>query len=521
MIMIKALTASMDRIDRIFLSLAFAGSLMFSACSSSDEETTYEIDLTDYASVAVRGFSLQPDSKVLHNLDSVFFSIDLNNAQIFNADSLPYGTDVSSLAVSITTDECKSITIYAPDENGEEKEIDYINNDDAAINFSFGEVKMKVVSSDGEHSRDYSIKVNVHTVVPDSLYWSKMACSALPTTFSNPTEQKTVKMGGKAYCLTTDGVHYSMSTTDNPFGGLDAWQKDVVGGLPEQNVDVRSLTATDDALYVLTASGRLLTSRDGLAWETLPPTWHAIVAGYGSTLLGLVAENGVYKHVTYPASASVEATTDFPVSGYSAAVVFETKWAASNQIVIAGGRKADGSLVGGAWAYDGASWARIGDGLPAAEGYAVTKYVISETDTVSWRLKNNEVLLAFGGRTAAGTAGRDVYLSRDMGMTWKKGDSYLQLPDYMPSVYNADLLSFPVTMTVPAEPEPTPTGWSEMPVKKLPSIYARSRWSRAISATESWECPFLYMFGGVPDDGFLQNAMWRGVINHFTFRPLE
>ena len=85
-----------------------------------------------------------------------------------------------------------------------------------------------------------------------------------------------------------------------------------------------------------------------------------------------------------------------------------------------GGRKADGTFTGATWAYDGSSWARISESMPAAEGYAVTQYPICETDTMSWRLKISDVLIAFGGKNGAGVVGRDVYVSRDMGMTWKK-----------------------------------------------------------------------------------------------------
>ena len=31
----------------------------------------------------------------------------------------------------------------------------------------------------------------------------------------------------------------------------------------------------------------------------------------------------------------------------------------------------------------------------------------------------------------------------------------------------------------------------------------------------------IHKFGGLDENGVLQNSLWRGVINHFTFRPLE
>lgn len=510
----------MNNSVRIFFALALTAGLMLSSCSSSDEESAYEFDTSDYSSVAVRGFALQPNAKVLNNLDSVFFSIDLNTARIFNADSLPYGTDVSALAVSITTDACSALTIYATDSEGGEKEIDYINEDDAKINFAAGDVKMHIVSADGEHARDYFIKVNVHKVVPDSLYWSELACTALPTSFRNPTGQKAVRFADKAYCLSTDGSSYCMATSTDIFD--NRWNTSAVT-FPAA-VDVRSFTATDNALFILAADGRLLTSADGSVWSYTGEVWRGIVAPYGQQLLGLVVDGGKYYHVAYPGGNRTAAAADFPVTGISAPLAFTTKWAADSQIMIAGGRKADGGLTGATWAYDGNAWALIGESLPAAESYSVTECLISETDIVSWRMKTSEVLLAFGGRNRAGVAGRDVYLSRDMGITWKKGDSYLQLPEYMPAVSEADILTFPKTMSADAAAGTlaAATSWVEMPVRRIPLAgISAGLHSRAVSQTEEWECPFLYMFGGRLDDGSLQPKVWRGVVNHFTFRPLE
>ena len=158
----------------------------------------------------------------------------------------------------------------------------------------------------------------------------------------------------------------------------------------------------------------------------------------------------------------------------------------------------------------------------------MTACTICETDTVSWRLKENDVLLAFGGTLTDGECNGNVYLSRDMGITWKKGDSYLQLPKYMPATSGADILVFYTTAYNGffSQGNSARSGgrrWIEMPVAQLPSIYlpGAAPLSRAIAPVTTWDCPFLYMFGGTDADGALQNVVWRGVVNHFTFQPLQ
>lgn len=500
------------------IKISFVGTLlaatMFTACSSSDD-TTIVVEPIDYSSTAITSFSLRKNSDILNNLDSVFFSIDLNSATIFNADSLPYGTKVDALGVNLTCSSSKSIRIYEPKtDTEEEKMIDYDQDETAKINFAKGPVRVHVVSYNGKDERDYYIKVNVHNQVPDSLYWSEMARTDLPTALTGVTAQKTVMLGKQVVCLTTDGAAYNLATTEDPYA--NAWDNKSVT-FPSA-VDVNTLTATDNALFILAADGSLLTSTDGTAWTSTGETWKAITAPYGTKLLGLKANGATCQFVSYPAGFSGAAPDSFPVEGSSQAVELATKWSSSNQVLIYGGRTADGSLTGAAWSFDGNQWAKISESLPKAEGYAIAETLISETDTVSWRVKTSKVLLAFGGRLADGTTNEIVYLSRDMGITWKKGDDLLQLPKYMPDTYNASTVVISRTMSAP-EPDYS-RAWQQLKVRELPSVYVRRSASRKARQNQTWECPYIYMFGGIKADGTLQNAIWRGVVNHFTYQPI-
>lgn len=520
--MFKALTASMNKLLKKIGAMFAAAAVLLSACNDSDD-TSVIVDPVDYTSTAISGFSLKANKAVLNNLDSVFFAIDLNAGRVFNADSLPYGTDVSALSVSITT-EGNAVMAYSPSADGTEvSEIDLVADASAKLNFSRGPVKISVTSYDGQSTRVYEVKVNVHNVVPDSLFWSKVALTTLPTTFATPVAQKAVRMGDRAYCLTTDGSAYAMAVSSDLYE--NSWQTASVS-FPSA-VETESLTATSDALYVLASDGSLLKSADGAAWSDTGEKWNAIIAPYGSGLLGVATDGADNVFVSFPAGATSKVPAEFPLRDYSDAIPFATKWSDSDQVMIFGGRKADGGCTGATWAYDGTSWAKLAESLPAAAGYAVTACTICETDTVSWRLKESSVLLAFGGVKQDGTINNTVYLSRDMGMTWKKGDSYLQLPKYMPAVSGADILVFDTVLEVGSDSDDRSArsgrgAWTELPVKPLPSIYIPGfrGGSRVAQLTTVWDCPFLYMFGGVEQDGSLQNALWRGVVNHFTFQPL-
>lgn len=519
MVTLKAFKAYMSR-NGLFSALSILGAAVVVSCNSS---TGYETEPVDYSGVTLTGFSLQANSDVLNNLDSVFFSIDLANSEVFNADSLPMSTDVSALAITLSYDACSQAMLYeSPGEDGTENEINYLEDSDSKINFANGPVRLHLVSADGLNSRDYTLRVNVHKVKSDSLCWGEMAFDRLPTNLQRPTSQKTVRFGDKVYCLSTDGSDFNMSVSDNPYSG--EWNVETVA-FPSSSVEVRSLTASNAGLYVLGSAGELLESSDGITWSDTGCRWATIIAGYEDRVLGLTLSDGKYCHASYPFAGNdsgVEVPTGFPVSGNSVAIELDSKWANSRQILTMGGRDSSGNLSGAAWAYDGSLWVKLSSGLPAAEGYAVVPYTISETDTLTWRVAESQVLLAFGGKKAT-EINRTVYLSRDYGVTWVKADEFLQLPDAMPSVHSADVVVFN-TLIDQSQPAAVGSKWKSIRLAELPVWFrglGQNPASRSSERVSTWECPYLYMFGGIDSNGNFQPTVWRGVVNHLSFRPLQ
>ncbi len=68
----------------------------------------------------------------------------------------------------------------------------------------------------------------------------------------------------------------------------------------------------------------------------------------------------------------------------------------------------------------------------------------------------------------------------------------MQLPGYVPALYDSQTLVFPSTLG-----------------------------SRASTAITSWDCPYIYMFGGESANGDINTSVWRGVVNRLEFKPLQ
>lgn len=479
----------MTRKTSIYLIVALISTLLATACNDKSDDP---VTVTEtYANTAVTSFSLQKDDSVVAKLDSVYFSIDLVGARIYNADSLPLGTDVSKLLVKVGTSSAKScnLTFRVPD-TSRDTTINIIESPNDSINFSDGPVKMVVTSYDGTAQRTYEVKVNVHKSIPDTLVWDNFNGRKLPSVLNAAKYQKTVLYKEEAWCFTSDGTSSSLAMTATPFDP-ESWT--VTAATLPAGADVNSIEATTEALYLIDADGTLHTSADGLAWTSTGVKMNHIYGGYGNVMLGARKDTDGWKQVTYPASSELPIPADCPVDGTSQLITYETKWSSAPMSIMIGGRKADGKLTGESWVFDGQTWGQLSTkGLDECEGVALFPYMTIRSNSSNWSVTNRSALLAIGGKKSDGAVDKTVYVSYDFGITWNKADSYLQLPATFIPFSEAQALVFA----------------TELPV------------SRVARPVENWECPYIYVFGGYTSGGSLIDGMRRGVINRFSFKPI-
>lgn len=473
----------------------------FVACNSSSYDNE---ELILPSGTAVKSFSLAEDDSVMANLDSVFFTIDLVGGRIFNADSLPYGTKVTGLVPSITTLQTASnVELRVTRSNGTDTVYNYLTNSTEKIDFT-NPVILRIASADGRNERNYTIRVNVHQVKADSLTWGNDSRTTLPTSLANPTAQRTVRKADDFYCLTQNGNSYILGLHKGDIAGLngarptiDDWEiRSIAFPFSPQ---INSFAATDEALFILDTDGNLWTSaNDGTTWTATTLKWHNIYGSHLSTLLGSLDTPEGWKVQAYPSGDMQTLPSGMPVSGTSTPVSYTFPMSGQPQTLFVGGRKADGSLSPDTWGYDGHSWAKISKRpLPVAlESVAIASYVTFKANA---NLSYTEFpsIIAFGGRDSSGVPTDTVYVSNDYGYNWKKADALLQLPAEIGAFYNAQAYVMTSTFTA--------------------SIIQ----PQIVKPIESWDCPYIYLFGGINSNGTLNNTVWRGTINHLTFKPIE
>lgn len=486
------------------------------ACNDDDSSGEYVVDESTGYSVIVNSFSLSEDESVLENLDSVFFSIDLDKGRIFNADSLPQGTKINRLVVKIGLPVLKEAKLLIPNAKPgvAADTVDYISNSTDSIDFSRGPVTLRLVSANGEVTRDYEISVNVHTVDPGLLAWSGTAKRALPTTLAAPTAVGVVDVAGEVVCFATDGSDATRATTENPYAA--DW--DVSAAMLPAGADVVSATAVGATIYMLDNSGMLYASTDnGGTWSPTGTTMTHILGSNGSMLLGVSGSGANYRYVTYPATTETPVDADFPVANTSQSIEYTTKWSASPLTMIVGGTTADGRFTGATWAYTDGEWAKISKNpIPEIGGLTVIPYFTAKVSS-QWVVTERTTLIAFGGINADGTINGSSYVSYDQGVNWEVAGTNLTLPDEVAGFYGA-----PAVVKLQTLPEELPTSaWSCVAPNRLAPGYTVAASSRATVPIETWECPFIYLFGGYDATGTLRSTLWRGVINRLAFKPLQ
>lgn len=500
--------------QKLSVSLIIAGCIATMATSCNDSKDNDDAKVV-YGSTAITSFSLEKNDSVLANLDSVFFSIDLVNGRIFNADSLPVGTRINRLIINIGTPNISACEVtYNRGEQGDTT-INYLSHATDSIDFSHGPATVKITSYDGEATRSYKVYVNVHTTKPDSMTWTRTATAKLPSTLTGIISSKTVSYNGGTACLSANATEAEIATATNPESD---WNITKVA-LP-QGARIATFTASSDKFYIIGESDKLYMSADsGNSWSDTGKKMTWIYAPVENGVTGTVKRPGGYMLVSYPDGTETPAPADMPVSGTSDAVTYTNKWMTGTLTVIACGEKADGTLSGDTWGYDGQSWQCLGhDVLPKMTGVSLFPYFTFKTDD-RWVTTEYTALFAVGGRHESGLTDKTIYVSNDNGLHWHRGSTEIQMPESTPPFYGAQAIIYNDVMT-------TSSGslkWALTPQRRLAPwwTFSNETASRGNNPWDTWTCTYVYLFGGYNMAAGAYSNVWRGVINRLTFKPLH
>lgn len=412
--------------NKIVLFITACFTFVLSSCLKSDEYPSVEY----IKNCQIKSFSLSNDS--VAGLSDVKFTIDQLTGQIFNIDSMPYGTKIKNVVCKVEYVSSYSLqgVEVSPDAFADST---YYWNGTDSINFSKS-VRFLVHAYDGLATKVYRAQVNIHQVVPDSMVWGKYADPMVDIALK---EQKVVPYeynGSESYFMyvkpAQSGKPYQVYQTS--VADPKNWKLLSLSGLPSDGVRLSQITEYNGALYVPTTGGTLYTSVDGLDWaavENAPSVKYIFgevkEGTKQSSALATVADQdgtltfyAMNKSGEWLSGNAVPAL--FPLTGFGS-IQFGAMY--HEYLLIAQGRDKDNGLTNTSWAtMDGKTWALMGSpsqsGLTKREGVMMANYA--------------DKFFLIGGLDASGKGLKDIYNSIDNGITWSKVDTMVVLPaDYV------------------------------------------------------------------------------------------
>lgn len=333
--------------------------------------------------------------------------IDQRGLRIYNRDSLPMGTIVSSVAFSrFTADGVLALRTLAG--------IDTLFSTSDSIDCSQPRTFV-VYATDGTSKKEYTLTLNVHRQEGNEFTWGRTA-SALPDLVSLVKPKAVALAGGVlgVYGLQSGVPVFLKATTSE----ADEWTTvsltgDVAGFEP------RSVVGMGGRLYANGDAG-LITSADGLAWSAVPGGLPVVAVSTDS----LFAIQGDAFFSSTDGSNWVRNAHDsdgvLPTSDYAAVCTPSTMYEAYEDLLLTGVHE-EKVVV----------WKRNLDRLNH-NTYPWTYYTPTEENTLTLPLMTSTTLVPYDDKVLAfglsATGELESYISSDGGRTWKDEASGYTFP---------------------------------------------------------------------------------------------
>lgn len=402
----------------------FVSACVITSCLSDDivYETDYNASITTfsfdsivtyYPSVTEEGKDTTLSTYVLGS--NYPFVIDQIKRRIYNADSLPKGTDVSKVVVNIGSD-----GYYIFVEAGEN---DSIWESTDSLDFT-QPIRFKVLSAMNTFGDEYTAEIYVHQQDPDIMSWTKLT-SNLSTELG---AQKAVYSNNSIFVFSDSETQISVTSTQDgkewtPLQAID---------LPIK-ADYTTAIAWNEKIYIL-ADKTLYTSENGINWTKVETdqTFSTLIASSKDKIIGANTDN--YYIESFNATnweLHKILPTNFPKTPYTFASYKLSTNASMERIVLMGNNPVESDTTNIVWGQidNEHEW--------AAMTYENNKALCPKFKNPTIIHYDNK-LYAFGGPAIDGTelqAFEQFYSSKDNGISWEPVTKNLLFPEEFKTVY--------------------------------------------------------------------------------------
>ena len=362
----------------------------------------------------------------------VKFSIDQVNSRIFNADSMPFYSEIGEAKCTMTT-KSSIRSIFFPDAAVNTDSIVWNGTD--SLDFSKKKSALKVYSQNGEHTKTYEISINVYSINAELFVWKKAAIGFIPAPFAL---QRTVLMPDSVmYMYIQKPTGFELITSHINDGVV--WTGRELQGFPAK-AKIETIQRSGQYLFVADSAGILYNSSvlNGLQWNSLAilPSDSVItlLGGLNGNLEMIIKrepEPSLLLASYSPEKEEIIKTTilpaQFPIEGFAS---IEYRQNHLSHLMLAGGTNTSGELLNEVWvkisfADQMQDWMRIE--APDAIRFSQRKGAIL--------LPYDNKLMLIGGYGVDKYL-KDIYFSDDHGINWILADELKTMPDdFTPRAY--------------------------------------------------------------------------------------
>ncbi len=436
---------------QIRIVLFAALTLLFSSCLNDEEE-----EVTYYGDAAITTFVLGTLNRTVHTTtssgaDSTYTTtvsgssykcyIDQVNRVIYNADSLPTGTDISHVLVTITAKNGGTITI----KNIDSDTLTYYSSTDS-IDFSVPRtIAVYAYTGNATVHTDYTVRLNVHQKESDKFAWT---AKGTYSAFENTQGMKAYALGGRLYVFAATGGQTMLYAADE---AETSWQQLTPDfNLTVPAADYQNTGVSGGYLYLFTG-GNLLRSQNGSQWQLVSkPAIARLLGGSSYALYGTDSEGRLMASYDGGTTWKEEATETswqlLPTRDISVAVLPSTTNPGVENVVITGNR----SLELYPDESNAVVWTKVSEQNPNAP--TNTWMYADATDFPTYQLPrlanlctatSGKGLLAVGGKglgTCTETDFQHFHYSYNGGMHW-----VTNVPYEWPTGFSCDSGSFAMT----------------------------------------------------------------------------
>lgn len=402
---------------------------VMSSCLDSDDTEIFTYDDTAVTAVTLGTLKCYRHTLSSKGVDSVYsisvtgssyhVYIDQLKHEIYNVDSLPMGTDMAHVLMTVSTKNggvavLKSITSDS---------VRVINSTDS-LDFTLPR-ELTVYSQSGWYNQKYTVRLSAHQEMADSFRWSRLADSEKIAAYKSVKAQT---LGDNLYIIGATTASAELLKTAVSDGS--SWETVAFPAPLSANA---TMITTGDKL-IIADNETLYTSADGATWTTTPAAGISKLVGaclneiYALSTSGdmMVSKDG---GSSWNADKIDSDKAYLPTQSVSSMVSVTSTNADVSRIIIIGNRDAS------AYSDDASAmiWSKIVDSnLADVQPWAYQLYTegntqrlpcLSDISAVSYA----DGIIAIGGdgQSASTEKGfKQLYYSFDCGITWNNDERF-------------------------------------------------------------------------------------------------